>query len=162
MVSAHQSVLIGSHAARLGVDYTDAIDNLSTFADMVGMIENDGRTTGSNKDSTAKGLYQFINDSVEPAVNRLKKYVGMQPWMKEALKHKNANKLTREQQTLLLLGDLLEKTAIVDGEEVPGLGDKFMKGVMSGDKEAMKQAYYMLHHTDPDKATIDRVNKFIK
>lgn len=145
-------MLIGSHAARLGLDYTDAVDNLAFFAKQVGMIENEGKTRGSNKDSTAKGLYQFVDGSVAPAINRLKKYIGMQPWMKKAVEHKDANKLTREQQTLLLLGDLLEKEG----------SDKYMRGVLSGDVESMRQAYLKLHHTNPDKATIKRVDRYLK
>ncbi len=77
----------------------------------------------------------------------------MQPWMEEVLKHKDAGKLTREQQTLLFLGDILEKKG----------SDKFMKKVLTGDKSAMRDAYRILHHTDTsDKATETRANKYFK
>jgi hypothetical protein len=129
------------------VDYDTAIDNLEVFADKVGMIENSGRTTGKNPKSSAKGLYQFINSSVEPAVNRLKKYIGPQEWMKGSM---NVNKLTKEQQTLLFLGDLLEKEG----------SDELMKGVMLGDEESMYNAYNELHHTKPNEQSIKNARKY--
>ena len=39
--------------------------------------------------------------------------------------------------------------------------DKLLKKVGKLDLNAMKEAYYKFHHTDPDKATIKRVNKIM-
>ena len=36
---------------------------------------------------------------------------------------------------------------------MPGLGDELMQKVFDGDMEGMLEAYYMIHHTNPDKAT---------
>lgn len=146
----HRTTLIGSHAERLGIDYATASNNLEDFARRVGLAENSGKTVGKNPKSTAKGLYQFINSSVTPAINRLEKYIGMQPWMVEAKKHKNANKLTRKQQTLMFLADLLEKEG----------SDAMMAGAMSGDKEAMFQAYSKLHHTKMNKKSTKNAKKY--
>ena len=143
--------LIDKHAKRLGVNSKTAVGNLEDFAERVGLIENSGKTIGGNKVSTAKGLYQFIDGSVEPAVNRVRKYIGEKPWMSKVLKSKDANELSRAEQTLLFMGDLLEKKG----------SDKFMKGVMEGNKEDMLDAYYELHHTKPDMATRKRARDYI-
>jgi len=151
--------LISSHSERLGVDEVEAKKNLEYFAEEVGQIENSGKTKGGNipvkgkKATSAKGLYQFVEDSVEPAVNRLEKYIGPKEWTVSARGHKDANKLTRDQQTQLFLADLLEKEG----------GDKYMKGVMQGNKSAMRMAYRVLHHTDlDDKKTEARAKKYFK
>ena len=39
--------------------------------------------------------------------------------------------------------------------------DKLLSKVAYGDLDAMKEAYYKFHHTDPDKATIKRVEKLM-
>jgi len=148
---SHRAILIGNSAKRLGVKYETATKNLKEFARLVGQIENDGKLTGKNPKSTASGLYQFIEGSVEPAVNRLKRHIGMQPWMEKALAQKDAGSLTREQQTLLFLADLLEKKG----------SDPIMKKVLAGDYDAFLQAYLKLHHTAPDAATLKRAKEII-
>ena len=136
--------LVGKHAERLGVDPLTALDNALKFADVVGTLENDGKLQGKNPKSTAKGLYQFIDGSVAPAINRITKYLPEEDWMKEAKTHKDANRLSWNQQTLMLLGDLLEKKG----------SDESMREVLqSGDTASMRDAYYKLHHTAPDEAT---------
>ena len=39
--------------------------------------------------------------------------------------------------------------------------DKLLSIVAYGDLDAMKEAYYKFHHTDPDTATKKRVNRII-
>lgn len=150
--ASQKAVLIGNSAKRLGVKYKTAKENLDKFTRFVGMVENDGKLVGNNPTSTAEGLYQFIEGSIEPAINRLKRHIGYQEWMKEVVKTKDVNKLTREQQTLMFLADLLEK----------GGSDRTMKKVMEGDLNAFKEAYKIFHHTNPDVATLKRIDKLIK
>jgi len=133
--------------------------NIEYFAEVVGQIENSGKTTGENipeagkGKTSAKGLYQFTDDSVVTAINRLKKYIGLQDWMKDAKKHKDANKLTREQQTLLFMGNMLEAKG----------SDKWMKEVLQGDKDSMVEAYREIHHTNTkDKKIEKRARSFFK
>ncbi len=149
-----KAILIGNSADRLGVDYDKSIENLDTFAELVGIIENSGRTRGRNPYSSASGLYQFVRGSIEPAVNRLKRHIGMLQWMEDVLITKDASTISREQQTLLFLADLLEKKG----------SDRWMKEIMNtGDREAMLQAYLQLHHTNPsDKATVARARKVME
>jgi hypothetical protein len=149
---AQKAVLIGNHAARLRVDYTTAKKNLGRFAKFVGKVENEGKTVGNNPNSTAEGLYQFVEKSIKPAINRLKRHIGNQPWMKEVVKTKDVNSLSREQQTLMFLANMLEQDK----------SDKLMKKVMEGDLDAFREAYKIFHHTDPDLATLRRIDKLIE
>ena len=137
--------VVYKHADRLLLDREAALGNALGFAHIVGLAENNGKLVGKNPTSTAKGLYQFINGSVGPAVVRAARTVGMLKWMQEALEHRDFNRLNWEQQTLLFLADVLEKKG----------GDRYMRPVLAtGSLEAMEQAYYKLHHTAPDEMTI--------
>lgn len=142
-------ILIGYHSKRLNTNPYIARQHLLKFAELVGIMENAGKTVGKNPTSTAKGLYQFIDGSVVPAMNRLSRTVGEHQWMRDARVHKDANQMTREQQTLMFLGDMLEKRG----------SDRYMGYVMGGDKEAMMNAYLVLHHTAPDEATKKRAKR---
>lgn len=151
--------LINKHATRLKVKPDVAMKNMTNFANFVGHMESGNNLKAKNvpqkgkEASSASGKYQFVNESIKPAINRLERTLGMEDWMKELLVHKDITKLNDEQQTLVFLGDLLEK----DGS------DKYMKKIMStGDSKAMLQAYYKLHHTNPDVATRKRALKIIK
>jgi hypothetical protein len=139
--------LIFKHSDRLGIDLDVAMRNALEFAQYVGLIENNGETQGKNPVSSAKGLYQFIDGSVAPAMNRLSRSIGWYPWMQR----KNPNDMSREQQTLMFLGDILEKHG----------SDLYVPGILRGEKEDMLNAYLKLHHTNPDVATVRRAKRII-
>ena len=156
----------------------EAIDNLlDKFLRAVIQIESSGDSKAKSSESSASGLLQFLmpseeypNGSAIPALNRVEKYLGKREWGEELRKHGDASLLTAEQQVELFIGNILEKTVVVrdldaDGniqynkkgkiltKEMPGLGDELMQKVFEGDMEGMLEAYYMIHHTNPDKAT---------
>lgn len=143
--------LVGSHADRLGIDKDTAFNNAMKFAEIVGVLENDGKLEGGNRPqkgkqaSSAKGLYQFLDGSVGPAKNRLGRHMDVSHIPD------NPNDMTWNQQTLLFLADVLEKKG----------SDKYMRGVLenANDTEAVREAYYVLHHTKPDKKTKDRTER---
>ena len=142
--------IVGKHATRLGIDPTVAYGNAIQFSVLVGLVENGGKLSGSNPQSSAKGLYQFIAGSVEPAVRRLRRNWVEEPWMSEVIKHRDTGLLTWEQQTALMLADLLEKQG----------SDELMSRVLKyGDAGSMINAYYDLHHTDPDTVTMLRARR---
>lgn len=155
--SGDTETLISKHAERLGVDPSTAYDNLLEFAEVVGQVESNGDLTALNipqkgkEASSAAGKYQFVKGSIEPALNRLARTLGELPWMAELRENKDVTVLDNEQQTLLFLGEMLEKKG----------SDKYMKDIMaSGDKTKMLEAYYKLHHTNPDNATRKRAVKY--
>jgi len=151
--------LIKAHSDRLGIDPTVAKENLMKFAEIVGQIENSGKTQGKNP-SSAEGLYQFKTDtsegqsSLETAINRTRKYLGDRSWMQDAERTDAINFLPRDYQTTLFIGDLMEKEG----------SDKLMRRVATlGDKDAMLEAYLELHHTNRDEpGTLKRAKQFFK
>jgi len=133
------------------------------FAEVVGILENDGKLVGGNRPqkgkeaSTAKGLYQFLDGSVGPAKERLSRHIDTEDYPDDP------NEMTWGQQTSLLLADVLEKTAVVNGEKVPGFGDELMIKVLTNanDSAAVRDAYYFLHHTKPDEKTKERTERIL-
>ncbi len=113
------------------------------FAKVVGQAENSGKVTGNENtgSTTAKGLYQFTDDSMTTAIHRLERTTGMQPWMRGALSHRDANQLTKGQQDELFFANLWDRAKT----------DSYMRKIMeTGDVVAMKHLYMKEHHTKPD------------
>ena len=180
LINAHITAKKNDGTPRfLITDQKKAIDNLlNKFLPAVIQIESSGDPKAKSSQSSASGLLQFLmpskeypNGSAIPALNRVEKYLGKREWGEELRKHGDASLLTAEQQVELFIGNILEKTVVIrdldaDGniqynkkgkiltKEVPGLGDKLMQKVFDGDMEGMLEAYYMIHHTNPDEATI--------
>jgi len=140
--------------------------NLTSFIDKVIEIESSGNPKALNKTTSASGAFQFVKDSVAPALNRLARLGDMPKWAKD-LQTKYKKGVTRkehqelitnlsiEQQTELFLADITQK--IVGSKK--GLGDALMKRILSGDVEAMKELYAKGHHTKPDKKTLEVMEK---
>jgi hypothetical protein len=140
--------LLSKHLKRLDVpekQWPKAKENLLEFGKNVLAIESTNNYQAINPKSGAKGGYQFLDNSIAPALTRLKRYVKPKSWMDKVAKNKDARTLTPEQQNLLFFADILEKT--VQGET--GRGDRYVKGIISGDKESALKMYYEGHHTDP-------------
>jgi hypothetical protein len=147
-VNKELDLLFSKHLTRLGVpkdQQSMAKERLLEFGDNVLAIESTNNYQAINPESGAKGGYQFKDDSVAPALTRLRRYVKPQSWMDEVAKNKDARTLTPDQQELLFFGDILDKT--VQGET--GRGDRYLKGIIGGDKESALRMYYEGHHTDP-------------
>jgi hypothetical protein len=147
-VNKELDLLFSKHLTRLGVpkdQQATAKERLLEFGDNVLAIESTNNYQAINPESGAKGGYQFKDDSVAPALTRLRRYVKPQSWMDEVAKNKDARTLTPDQQELLFFGDILDKT--VQGET--GRGDRYLKGIIGGDKESALRMYYEGHHTDP-------------
>lgn len=117
--------------------------------------------------STATGLYQFLvgtqaerdegirnpkkKTALQSAITRVKTRLDNPPaWLDKLYKDGKVGELTRDQQTLLLLGDLLEKTGgdelwkiMLDPKSQDGTGEKYRK--------AQYDMYIKLHHTEGKK-----------
>tara|TARA_Y100000034_G_C6650245_1_gene284527 strand:- start:27 stop:617 length:591 start_codon:yes stop_codon:yes gene_type:complete len=142
--------LVEEHLKRFDIaDREQALNNLNSFTEKVLQAESDGNWEALSKETTASGGFQFVKGSVEPALNRLEKYMGRMPWRDKLLEHKDASQLFPEQQTLLFLGDILDKKI----DKTTGAGDALLARIFSGDKQGMLEAYYKMHHTSPEKLT---------
>ena len=152
--------LLNLHFNRLGIDGKEiATQNLNELASFILEAESDGNFNAANPDSSARGGYQFLKDSVDPAVVRLEKYLGPLPRFDEVRKTGDVRSLSPEDQTLLFMADILEKTAVVKGVETPGYGDKLITTFLNADSKKDKQKaayeiYAVLHHTTDKKGNI--------
>jgi len=137
-----------------GLDSTKARNVLYDFALKVGRAESSGDPKVKNRPlegkeaSSATGLYQFLvgteggQSALQTAVNRAKKRIDA-PWLDEVFKTGKVEDLTPDQQTVLFLGDILEKEG----------SDKLIKSLLDPNasekeqKKAMYKIYLNLHHT---------------
>jgi len=135
--------LLDLHFNRLGIDSKElATRDLNELSDFILEVESDGDFNAANPNSSARGGYQFIKGSVVPAVNRLEKYLGPLPRFDEVRKTGDVRSLSSADQTLLFMGDILEKR----GSDK--LINKFLNADNKKDKQnAAYEIYTVLHHT---------------
>lgn len=135
--------LLDLHFDRLGIDSKElATRDLNELSDFILEVESDGDFNAANPNSSARGGYQFIKGSVVPAINRLEKYLGPLPRFDEVRKTGDVRSLSSADQTLLFMGDILEKR----GSDK--LINKFLNADNKKDKQnAAYEIYTVLHHT---------------
>ena len=142
------------------VSFEQFKDSAQRLAANVRKIESNNRNAplGSNLlGSSATGKYQFLRDSVEPAINRtLRRLDPKDKNIFDGIREsKDTSKLNDEAQQLLFYGDMFEKTG----------SDKHLVPYFLGDEQAGKNVYLYQHHTlaskvpEYNQATIDRTNK---
>jgi hypothetical protein len=141
-----------------GIDSRVVKPQLMAMYQKIGHMESDNNLKAANKDSSARGVYQYLNDnktgpdgqransSFETALNRLGRAYGkmaneeIPEWVLEAKRHQDPTKLSREQSDTLMLSDML-------------LGDKpatplFDQYLIHNDDQALADLYSTVHHTD--------------
>jgi len=192
--SVAENYLITSHLKRLGQKDPDNVrgqpislstipyDNddeqgarrrLDKFMEELAFIESRNKNVAnSTGESSAKGYFQFLTDTsrgqsaLQTAIKRTKKYFGNRKidWMDKVYKTGDVMSLSYEQQKLLVIGDLMEKTLVVNGKKMPGEADKlwikFFKAKTKDEETRIKREIYSkLHHTDvggKNKESIER------
>ena len=148
--NADYNKLLNIHLDRLGIDGKEiATQNLNELSDFILEVESDGDFNAANPNSSARGGYQFIKGSVVPAVNRLEKYLGPLPRFDEVRKTGDVRSLSPEDQTLLFMADILEKTG----------SDKLINKFLNANNRKNKQnaayeIYTVLHHTTDKEGNI--------
>ena len=123
-----------------------------------------GRKEAEAKTTTAKGVYQFTDASVDTAKNRMET-LGFSKEFRDSIKN-NPKEWTDDQADIMFLANLFSRS-VKEGEStysgIEGRGylidELLKKALLEGDRAAMEDLYYTLHHTAPDEATINRVNK---
>lgn len=143
---------INKQLDRMGIAESDRksyLDNIYNFSQKVRHIESDNNPKASAKKSTAKGVYQFTDDSVNTAKQRMWN-MGFGADVVGNIKD-NPHKWSDEQADSMFLANMFAQKG----------SDDILREVGEGNVEAMHDAYYKFHHTDPDKATKDRVNDFM-
>ena len=152
----------------------DNLDNaqqkLYDLSSVLLYIESDGNfdavnlnDAGVEDKQSARGGWQFKPASVDPAVVRLERVMGPMSEFDEVKKTKDVRDLSPEFQNVLVMADLLEKTAVVKGEKKPGLGDTLIQNYLDAEtsKEKRKSVYEIyktLHHAGTTMPIIAKIN----
>lgn len=155
----------------------EAQEKLNDLSSVLLYIESDGNFDAANPndagvvdEQSARGGYQYKPPSVVPAVNRLERVMGPMPRFDEVRKTGDVRSLSQSDQTLLVMADILEKTAVVKGDKKPGLGDTLIQNYLDAEtakekRDAVYEIYKILHHaggTLPLKAKFNTTRKLRK
>ena len=130
-------------------DLTSAVGNLEQWAKQVKNIESDNNPMASPGTTSAKGVYQFVDDSVPVGKQRMKN-MGFSDKYVNSLSD-NPQEWSSEDADAIFFGNVFAQEG----------SDPFIKEIAKGNQKARRDAYYKFHHTAPDEATISRAEKFI-
>ena len=145
-----------------GISEQDFIDNMYKFSQDTRMMESSGDITAENSKSSAKGLYQFTDESVGTAKNRMSTggWESNETNMDKGgfdwgVDDENNNYISSigedprlwspEQSDSMFLANMFAQSG----------SDEYLKRVGTDEYGANKEAYYKFHHTDPDIATTE-------
>ena len=131
-------------------DQRDAFSkNMYDFSRQVRNIEsdNDPMRVPGIEGNTAKGVYQFTDDSVTTGKNRMAN-MGFDTEHIEGI-GSNPQEWSDEQADDMLLANFFAQSG----------SDRYITDIGRGNVDARKDAYYQFHHTNPDEATRRRVDK---
>ena len=136
-------------AKRLGIESRCFFCNIYRWSRMVREIESDNNPKASAGTTSAKGVYQFTDGSVQTAKNRMFNMGFDKDYIRDI--DNNPHNWNDEQADCMFLANMFAQRG----------SDKLLTKIGEDDLEAMKEAYYKFHHTAPDEATINRVDKII-
>ena len=131
-------------------DQRDAfISNMYDFSRQVRNIEsdNDPMRVPGIEGNTAKGVYQFTDDSGTTGKNRMAN-MGFDTEYIEGI-GSNPQEWSDEQADDMFLANFFAQSG----------SDRYITDIGRGNVDARKGAYYQFHHTNPDEATRRRVDK---
>ncbi len=134
---------------RLGIDSKCFFCNIYDWSLFVRKIESDNNPKASAGTTSAKGVYQFTDDSVHTAKQRMWNMGFDAEDIREI--DSNPHNWNDEQADCMFLANVFAQRG----------SDKLLVKIGEGDVDAMKEAYYKFHHTDPDEPTIKRVDKIM-
>ena len=139
-------------------DMPEALKNMQDWSKQVRHIESDNNPKAAAGTTSAKGVYQFTDDSVDTGLTRLRNLgyserPDWNPFSEEFIEgiSKNPHEWTDEQADAMFFANMFSQKG----------SDPFLKEIAMGNQKARRDAYYNFHHTDPDEATIERTEKFM-
>tara|TARA_R100000458_G_C8116526_1_gene137192 strand:- start:62 stop:598 length:537 start_codon:yes stop_codon:yes gene_type:complete len=110
--------------------------------------------------TTAAGVYQFTEGAVDAAKNRAIN-LGFDSGFINLIPNDPTQWTNKEADTMLLANLFAQIKKDEQGKPIPGFVDELLEKVFQGDRKAMQEAYYSLHHTAPDDATRRRVEQIM-
>lgn len=138
--------------------------NMYDWSQQVRNIESDNRPEAAagkydefgnlTSGTSAKGVYQFTDASVDTARNRMlyanKKGRGYGDEFTQGIPQ-NPSEWNDEQADSMFLSNMMAQTG----------SDDLLRQIGGGDHKARQDAYYKFHHTAPDEATKSRVGEMM-
>ncbi len=149
MFTGQAKWFLSKQAKRLGIESKCFFCNIYRWSRMVREIESDNNPKASAGTTSAKGVYQFTDGSVQTAKNRMFNMGFDKDYIRDI--DNNPHNWNDEQADCMFLANMFAQRG----------SDKLLTKIGEDDLSAMKEAYYKFHHTAPDKATIDRVEKLM-
>ena len=130
----------------------EAQNILNELTEFVLESESDGDFNAANPNSSARGGFQFLKPSVVPAINRVESKTGKIERFDEVRKTGDVRSLSPEDQTLIFIGDILEKSG----------SDKYIQNLLDAKtpkekRDAAYQIYAVLHHTLDSEGKIPKI-----
>jgi len=127
----------------------DYMNIMYDFSQQVRHIESDNNPLAAAGTTSAKGVYQFTDDSVNTGLNRMGN-LGYDEEYRQGISQ-NPAEWSDEQADSMFLSNIFAQSG----------SDAYLNKIGGGDAQARQDAYYKFHHTAPDEATINRVNKMM-
>ena len=151
------------------------VESGGKYRDLLGTTDFPyGNPEAEAKTTTAKGVYQFTDESVKVAKKRAKN-IGFDASSINLISN-DPRQWTDDEADVMFLANMFASTVDPDNPKTkkgqmysglkgrPGLIDSLLTLVLNKnpDVDVMKDLYYTIHHTNPDKATINRANEIFK
>ena len=128
----------------------DAGKKRPLFSQLVREIESDDNRQASAGTTSAKGVYQFTNATVQQAKQRAKN-LGIDESFINLIPNDPRQWTDKEADTMFY------SKLFAHSYDEPGKVDTLLEQAIVGeDRSAMQNLYYNIHHTNPDNPTIHR------
>lgn len=122
-----------------------AMDSLALYYRAVATIESDMNRYAESAVSTASSYFQVTDPAFRTAKRRARR-------MQVHITQGKVSELSYDQQWKLLFIDLYQRKGT----------NHYIKGILEGDMQVAKAAYYLFHHTNPDPATVRRAERIFR
>lgn len=119
--------------------------NLNKYFEAVAIVESNMNRYAKNKHTTASSYFQVVDGTFALMKKRAAR-------MGFNLADYRITDLTYEQQRDIIFLDLYQRKGT----------DKYIKGILKGNKEVALQTYFKFHHTRPCSATLKRAKRIFK
>ena len=131
----------------------EAQDTLNELTEFVLEAESDGDFNAANPNSSARGGYQFTKDASQTAMNRVESKMGKKiDRFDEVRQTGDVRSLSESDQTLLFIGDILEKSG----------SDKYIQNLLDAKTPKEKRnvdykIYYIIYYKVDSKGKITKI-----
>lgn len=149
--SGETASMMNRQMDRMGIEGADReqfLTNMHKFSQDTRMMESDNNPLAANPTSSAKGVYQFTDDSVDTGMQRMRNLGYGDEFVSEI--GSDPTKWSDEQADAMFLSNMMAQKG----------SDEYLMGIGQGEQGKARDAYYKFHHTAPDEATTKRAQNY--